>query len=132
MGLVTITRGGDERGNYDTQNIEVLKQIVMSMGAEIENLKLQVKKLQEGIVQPNTNSLLLENKERIDVVDGEAEEVQSDPVGAPVGIIKTKAERDMEAIIQALEKSGGNRKVAAELLGMSERTLYRKLKGKKG
>jgi DNA-binding NtrC family response regulator len=38
----------------------------------------------------------------------------------------------MEAIIQALEKSGGNRKVAAELLGMSERTLYRKLKGKKG
>jgi DNA-binding NtrC family response regulator len=132
MGLVTITRGGDERGNYDNQNIEVLKQIVMSMGAEIENLKLQVKKLQEGIVQPNTNSLLLENKERIDVVDGEAEEVQPDPVGAPVAIIKTKAERDMEAIIQALEKSGGNRKVAAELLGMSERTLYRKLKGKKG
>lgn len=33
-----------------------------------------------------------------------------------------------EKIIRALELSGGNRKVAAEKVGLSERTLYRKIK----
>ena len=36
-------------------------------------------------------------------------------------------EREAELIRQALEKHHGNRKLAAEELGMSERTLYRKL-----
>jgi DNA-binding NtrC family response regulator len=44
-------------------------------------------------------------------------------------VIKTKADRDREAIEEALKASGGNRKVAADMLGISERTLYRKLKG---
>jgi DNA-binding NtrC family response regulator len=33
-----------------------------------------------------------------------------------------------ERIIRALEKSQGNRKVAAEMVGISERSLYRKIK----
>jgi DNA-binding NtrC family response regulator len=32
-----------------------------------------------------------------------------------------------ELIIKALERSGGNRKLAAAELGISERTLYRKI-----
>ena len=36
-------------------------------------------------------------------------------------------EQQAELIRKALEKHGGNRKLAAEELGMSERTLYRKL-----
>ena len=36
-------------------------------------------------------------------------------------------EQEAELIRKALEKHGGNRKLAAEELGMSERTLYRKL-----
>ena len=36
-------------------------------------------------------------------------------------------EKEAEMIRQALEKHHGNRKLAAEELGMSERTLYRKL-----
>ena len=35
---------------------------------------------------------------------------------------------EKEAIRRALDKSGGNRKEAAEILGFSERTLYRKIK----
>ncbi len=34
---------------------------------------------------------------------------------------------ERELIIRALEESGGNRKTAADMLGMGERTLYRKL-----
>ena len=37
-------------------------------------------------------------------------------------------EGEKERIIRALELSGGNRKVAAEKVGLSERTLYRKIK----
>ena len=36
-------------------------------------------------------------------------------------------EQEARLIRKALEKHGGNRKLAAEELGMSERTLYRKL-----
>ena len=37
-------------------------------------------------------------------------------------------EGEKERIIKALELSGGNRKVAAQKVGLSERTLYRKIK----
>ena len=37
-------------------------------------------------------------------------------------------EGEKERIMKALELSGGNRKVAAEKVGLSERTLYRKIK----
>jgi DNA-binding NtrC family response regulator len=38
------------------------------------------------------------------------------------------AEKEKELIIKALEKHGGKRKPAAKELGISERTLYRKIK----
>ena len=37
-------------------------------------------------------------------------------------------ELEKESIRRALEHAGGNRKVAAQALGFSERTLYRKIK----
>jgi transcriptional regulator with PAS, ATPase and Fis domain len=37
-------------------------------------------------------------------------------------------ETEKENIAKALEKFGGNRKLAAQALGISERTLYRRLK----
>jgi len=42
--------------------------------------------------------------------------------------IRTLAELERDAIQRALEQVGGNRKKAAELLGIGERTLYDKLK----
>jgi DNA-binding NtrC family response regulator len=37
-------------------------------------------------------------------------------------------EVEREAIIAALKEVGGNRREAADLLGIGERTLYRKIK----
>ena len=42
--------------------------------------------------------------------------------------IKPLAELEREAILRTLESVGGNRRRAAELLGIGERTLYDKLK----
>ncbi len=43
-------------------------------------------------------------------------------------VVKPLVELEKEAILQALEVVGGNRRRAAELLGIGERTLYDKLK----
>jgi transcriptional regulator with PAS, ATPase and Fis domain len=55
--------------------------------------------------------------------------VESDPDEQPQQEPPTLSVKEQEAelIRKALEKHGGNRKLAAEELGMSERTLYRKL-----
>jgi transcriptional regulator with PAS, ATPase and Fis domain len=37
-------------------------------------------------------------------------------------------QKEMELILKALERHSGKRKLAAEELGISERTLYRKIK----
>jgi DNA-binding NtrC family response regulator len=42
--------------------------------------------------------------------------------------VKTLAEMEKDAIARALRSVGGNRRRAAELLGIGERTLYDKLK----
>ena len=38
------------------------------------------------------------------------------------------ADIEREAILSTLRETGGNRRKAAELLGIGERTLYRKLR----
>jgi two-component system, NtrC family, response regulator AtoC len=48
--------------------------------------------------------------------------------GPTSGEVKPLAELEKEAILHALEVVGGNRRRAAELLGIGERTLYDKLK----
>ena len=122
----------------ESQNIEMLKQIVFSLSKELETLKKQVQEMN------TSNRILIERVEEIEeqtplpveVKQPEIEDVETDPeiedvtpVEPVAKVIKTKADRDREAIEEALKASGGNRKVAADMLGISERTLYRKLKG---
>ncbi len=54
-------------------------------------------------------------------------EVPPEPVGEPVGGFSL-AQMERTAIKDALARSSGNRRKAAESLGISERTLYRKIK----
>ena len=122
----------------ESQNIEMLKQIVFSLSKELETLKKQVQEMN------TSNRILIDRVEEIEeqtsipveVKQSEIEDVVTEteiedvtPVETTPTVIKTKADRDREAIEEALKASGGNRKVAADMLGISERTLYRKLKG---
>jgi two-component system response regulator FlrC len=60
--------------------------------------------------------------------DGAAEAAA--PVGSVTrgGAVRPLAELEREAVLRALDSVGGNRRKAAELLGIGERTLYDKLK----
>ena len=64
----------------------------------------------------------------VDLVD-EGGQAQQEPAGEtvqfPVGTDMSRVERDM--IRKTLQHTGGNRKKAARLLGIGERTLYRKI-----
>ena len=135
-GLVTVH---SQQNSYaESQNIEMLKQVVYSLSKELEALKKQVQEMN------NSNRILIDRVEEIEehtplpvevkqtdiedvVTESEIEDVT--PVETTPTVIKTKVDRDREAIEEALKASGGNRKVAADMLGISERTLYRKLKG---
>ena len=134
-GLVAVH---SPQNNYDdSKNIEMLKQVVFSLSKELETLKKQIQEMNKS------NRILIDRVEEIEehtplpaeVKQSEIEDVETEseiedvtPLETAPTVIKTKADRDREAIEEALRASGGNRKVAADMLGISERTLYRKLK----
>ncbi|MBV8757283.1 MAG: sigma-54-dependent Fis family transcriptional regulator [Deltaproteobacteria bacterium] len=63
-----------------------------------------------------------------DAIDASHLWIEDAPAPAASRGIQTLAELEKDAIQRALEQVGGNRKKAAELLGIGERTLYDKLK----
>ncbi|MCA9217281.1 MAG: sigma-54-dependent Fis family transcriptional regulator, partial [Planctomycetales bacterium] len=96
----------------------------------------------EGNVRQLRNTIdsmvVLDQDELLDADDfmsldesvGRVEEGESSAdVEGPVGLIgRPLAEIERWAIDQTLKLTGGNRKDAAEILGVGERTLYRKIK----
>jgi DNA-binding NtrC family response regulator len=139
-GLITI--GQSQHNEYiDPKNIEVLKQIVVSLNNDISSLKQEVEMLKSELHTRQQGQILLEhpteiesstpimekrNTAKIEDIISETEVEEVTPI-----TIKKIADRDKEAIQEALEATKGNRKAAAALLGVSERTLYRKLKEEK-
>ena len=64
-----------------------------------------------------------------EIIDN-AEEIVDDEIQStePTAQIRTKNDVERDLIIQALHKYNGHRKQAADQIGISERTLYRKIK----
>jgi DNA-binding NtrC family response regulator len=133
-----VTYGSGQQNFQNNNEVEMLKQIVYRLSKELELLKQQVQHTptptpikvpiidQQPIVNRGKSSLEngAEEGEIIEITDIGSNEPTPKPTPST---IKTKDEREKEAIIEALSKSDGNRKVAADMLGVSERTLYRKL-----
>lgn len=137
MQLATISRDNDEH-SYANER-EMLYKILFDMKSTVEKLKAEVKTLHTqmdeqralaGATGFNTHtdesqfniSLTPDTKDRTDKSQFlEAEEV----VDSPNLNLK---EMSHQALLKVLERNGGNRKKAAEELGISDRTLYRRLK----
>ena len=86
----------------------------------IKNEKLLRQKKNVEIVNIENNKSLEENKDFEDKFDyiQEVKAIESLSI----------QEKELELIKKSLEKHAGKRKLAAEELGISERTLYRKIK----
>ena len=76
-----------------------------------------------GLTNENTAILSLPENRKSNLVDDYdfAEEIQEEET-------LSLHEKEIELIKKSLERNSGRRKAAAEELGISERTLYRKIK----
>ncbi len=119
------------------QEVDYLKEVVLGGSAHVRQIP---QSLASGPVQPHGQ------KEEADWQDAEGMELPPDWSGKTIDLDEgaartaTDAEDDSLSlqkagsglIRKALEKYKGNRKLAAAELGISERTLYRKLKNMDG
>lgn len=137
MQLATINRGDDDH-SYANER-EMLYKILFDMKSTVEQLKAEVKTLHTqmdeqralaGATGFNTHTdeshynlpISTEQNTSTDTPQFlEAEEV----IDTPTLNLK---EMSRQALTKVLERNGGNRKKAAEELGISDRTLYRRLK----
>jgi DNA-binding NtrC family response regulator len=135
--VALYTAGSEERQQY---NQDSLLQQVQKLQVEVTNLKQivyeliihsqQAAKPQEGYASaPRRDQPLQlpspEDVTPVRVVDSEPVDVTHEEVGAEDETLDAKKRR---AIIDALKKHEGSRKKTAEELGISERTLYRKIR----
>jgi transcriptional regulator with PAS, ATPase and Fis domain len=98
-----LIQNGDS-GAFSETDTRVIKNLFRDAKADIDDTK------------PAEDSLI--RKSREDIVD--TEEIVEESLSL--------ANKEVEMIKKALEKYSGKRKLAAHELGISERTLYRKIK----
>ena len=124
-----------ERSNQQGVPVEELKMLYNMMGMmkrEMDMLKEQLANLQQQDTHNNIQEDIVEWEPKkkvldIDEVSVVADEDAEGPVAEKATDLKlSNLERD--TIQKALLKNGGNRKATAVELGLSERTLYRKIK----
>lgn len=120
---IVLRNPAQETGKDYSHEIGILYNMVIKNRQEIEELRQM---LQDGRNHKITKSRDLENRipAHIDIAPSrDAEEIL--PIEENNLLIE---DGERERIKKALEISGGNRKIAAEKVGLSERTLYRKIK----
>ena len=126
----------DDGGDFSSER-EILYKILFDMRADINELKKITSNLSGGVVDrteevdieprgltnDNTAILSLPENRKPNLVDDYdfAEEIQEEET-------LSLHEKEIELIRKSLERNSGRRKAAAEELGISERTLYRKIK----
>jgi DNA-binding NtrC family response regulator len=124
-----------ERSNQQSVPMEELKMLYNMMGMmkrEMDMLKEQLANLQQQDPTTNISEEIVEWEPKKKVLDIDevavvADEETETPVVEKTADLKlSNLERD--TIQKALLKNGGNRKATAVELGLSERTLYRKIK----
>ena len=131
-----------EKAHFDfSKDREILYKLILDLKKELEELKRKVQINQLNLL-PKGKETLKESDENavVEIIyPNQDEEVHSSfkPIPISRSVIEVPQdeheslslqERERDLIIKALEKHHGRRKKAAEELGISERTLYRKIK----
>ena len=118
---IVLRSPAQESGKDYSHEIGILYNMVMQNKKDLEELR--------ALLDSNTRNIEISgyrDHDKAPAIDlsasREAEEIQ--PIEDNLRI----EEGEKERILKALELSGGNRKEAAQKVGLSERTLYRKIK----
>ncbi len=129
----------NENGDFNSER-EILYKILFDMKKDLNELKKITKYLktdEKNSEEMNDFSDFISNKERIynsNENNFERKTIQndSDKYSYAEEVVEEETlsiqHNEIELIMKALEKSKGKRKIAAKELGISERTLYRKIK----
>lgn len=139
--LPTLTAGHDNSDASFASEREILYKILFDMKKDMNDLKrlvydlMQNEPAHESVPEPGT-SLVLRNlyedsKKNFTPAPTPVFNHREEPIQDTEAVIEESfsiEEKEKELIVKALEKNHGKRKLAAKDLGISERTLYRKLK----
>ena len=147
--LPALVYGKKDQSDFASER-EILYKVLFDMKSDLNDLKKLTLELmnqdiskeeKEGLIQKIYGNDTIDNKEEnILTVFNPKHELQNDtPIVHPqdnysyAETIEAEEplsllEKEIEMIKKALERSNGKRKLAAEELGISERTLYRKIK----
>lgn len=125
---IVLRNPSQETGKDYSHEIGLLYNMAMQNRKEIEDLKALLQENGRHLDISTSRDLEKQPVRHIEIsTSRDLEEVrpeEAEPEETSLRIEDVERER----IRKALELSGGNRKVAAEKVGLSERTLYRKIK----
>ncbi len=135
--MARIGKSGSEGGRHDWENqIKFLLNAVMQLRSEVEQLKNVAfgsqddKPIHQPTLQLESKSLV-PHYESPDLRDTGVPTVHIPDYDDAEDVTEEETlnieEMEKRMIVRALQKSHNRRKVAAQLLGISERTLYRKI-----
>ena len=120
------------------KDTNAILQMILTLRHDIEQLKAEVAQLKQGQWNVNnppstTPSYLAYHRDTPviahEIIDNAEEIVEEETQSStPTAPLRTKNDVERDLIIQALRKYNGHRKQAADQIGISERTLYRKIK----
>jgi len=112
---IVLRNPSQQSGKDYSHEIGILYNMVMQNKKDLEELKDLLSHRETGIPVYRETEEVQPTREEEEIVPVEEASLRID-------------DGEKERIKRALELSGGNRKVAAEKVGLSERTLYRKIK----
>lgn len=123
--VVSGSPSGGGNGDYAAER-DILYKILFQLRAEVDDLRSQVKQMEEG------HPVVTEGEILPPFIPVEPDETNAPVDTEPIEPITTRSlsldSLEKELIVKALQRHNGHRKIAAQELGISERTLYRKIK----
>ena len=125
-----VESGGQAAGGNQITDRELLLK-ALSMGQMINEMRKEINDLRTAVTQMAqgmpVQGQVVQQSSYLPQVQHEEEEFITPEIVDDDAL--SLEDREKHAIMKALEHAGGNRKLAAAELHISERTLYRKLKG---
>jgi transcriptional regulator with PAS, ATPase and Fis domain len=147
--LPAVIDGAEKEADFSSER-EILYKVLFDMKSDLNDLKKLTHELMENdnmtSVQKNNTELIKkiygkeeQDNETVEYISPENKSLSHTPSTPPINqydyaetVVEEEPlsllDKEIEMIKQALKRSNGKRKIAANELGISERTLYRKIK----